>query len=609
MRPSRRHRSADTGETPPTWRALLPFLRPQWPALAGAGASTIVLTLVELAKPWPLALALDQIVRNRHAPFQLEAPDLRLLAAVVALVIVIAVAEALADYFSDLWLYTAGERITHTLRIAVYEHLHRLSLGYHHRAPKGDLVARVTEDVTSIGELFATSLGTIAQGALLLLGMAVVTFFIDPTLALVSFLALPALAILSWRYRLRVRQRARVQRAHEGVIASLAGEALSAMAVVKSSGSERFEGDRVHRRSAERMRIGIEVSRLQARFDGLIGVVTAIATALVIGYGVVRVAHGALSPGDLVVFATYVRRLNSPLRGIAREGTKVSRTMARADRIAEILAADELVEDRPGAHSGGPARGDVALDGVSFRYTPERPVLDTVDLRVPAGSSVAIMGESGAGKSTIGALIVRLHDPTGGRILIDGRDARDCSLAWLRAQIGLVLQDTVLFTGTVEENIAYGTDASRERIVAAAKAVAADGFIRGLPNGYETELGPQGVGLSGGQRQRIGLARTLVRDPRILVLDEPTTGLDAESEATVIAGLRALVFGRTTILITHSLELAAGADEVVVLADGRVVERGAPGEVLGGRTRAPLLDGDRDPERRLAIARGGGGDA
>jgi ATP-binding cassette, subfamily B, bacterial len=608
MTHSRRHSPAD-GQATTTWRALLPFLRPQWPALGGAAASTIVLTFVELAKPWPLALALDQIVRNRHAPFQLEAPDLRLLAAVVGLVIVIALAEALADYFADLWLYSAGERITHTLRIAVYEHLHRLSLGYHHRTPKGDLVARVTEDVTSIGELFATSLGTIAQGALLLLGMAVVTVVIDPVLALVSFLALPALAVLSWRYRLRVRQRARVQRAHEGVIASLAGEALSAMAVVKSSGSERFEGDRVHRRSAERMRVGIEVSRLQARFDGLIGVVTAIATALVIGLGVVRVAHGELSPGDLVVFATYVRRLNSPLRGIAREGTKVSRTMARADRIAEILAADELVEDRPGAHSGPPAHGDVALEDVSFRYAPERPVLDAVDLRVPAGSCVAIMGESGAGKSTIGALIVRLYDPTRGRVLIDGRDARDCSLTWLRAQIGLVLQDTVLFTGTVEENIAYGTGATSERIVAAAQAVAADGFIRGLPDGYETQLGPQGVGLSGGQRQRIGLARTLVRDPHILVLDEPTTGLDAESEAAVIAGLRALMAGRTTILITHSLELAAGADEVIVLADGRVVAQGAPGEVLRGRTRHRLPDGRRDPQRRLAIARSAGGDA
>jgi ABC-type multidrug transport system fused ATPase/permease subunit len=201
------------------------------------------------------------------------------------------------------------------------------------------------------------------------------------------------------------------------------------------------------------------------------------------------------------------------------------------------------------------------------------------------------MGESGAGKSTIGALIVRLYDPTAGRVLIDGRDARDCSLAWLREQVGVVLQDTVLFTGTVEENIAYGTDASRERIVAAARAVAADRFIRGLPDGYDTPLGPLGIGLSGGQRQRIGLARTLVRDPRILVLDEPTTGLDLESEAAVIAGLRALMARRTTILMTHSLNLANGADEVAILDGGRIVAQGPPGEVLASRRRASLAAG------------------
>src|SRR4051794_1434204 len=440
---------------------LMPYLKPQWPALVGAAASTVVLTLVELAKPWPLALAVDHIVRDRSGSFTLAGADIRLLAVVVALVVLIALAEALADYFSDLWLYSAGERITHTLRVAVYEHLHRLSLGYHQRTPKGDLVARVTEDVTAVGDLFAASLGTIVQSALLLIGMAVVTVVIDPLLALVAFLAMPALGLLSYRYRVRVRQGARAQRAHEGEIASLAGEALSAMAVVKASGSERFEGERVHRRSAERMRIGMEVSRLQARFDGLIGVVTAVATALVIGLGVVRIAHGSLSPGDLVVFAMYVRRLNSPLRSIAREATKVSRTMARADRIAEVLAVDEVVNDPPNGYSGPPAAGAVAVDGVSFRYARERPVLEKVSLRVRPRSCVALVGPSGAGKSTIGALVVRLFDPTAGRVLIDGRDARECSLSWLRTQTGVVLQDTILFTGTVEENIAYGTDADR----------------------------------------------------------------------------------------------------------------------------------------------------
>ncbi len=576
----RARRAADGHDPAATRRVLMPFLKPEWPALAGAAGATLVLTLVELAKPWPLAIALDRIVRSRSGGFALSAADVRLLVAVVVLVVVIALAEALADYFSDLWLYSAGERITHTLRVAVYEHLHRLSLGYHQRAQKGDLVARVTEDVTSVGELFAESLGTIAQGTLLLIGMAVVTLAIDPLLALVSFLAIPALAFLSFTYRVRVRQGARVQRAHEGEIASLAGEALSAMAVVKTSGSERFEGERVHVRSQERMRVGIQVSRLQARFDGLVGVVSALATALVIGLGVLRIADGSLSAGDLVVLATYVRRLNTPLRGIAREATKVSRTMARADRIAEVLAVDELLEDRPGAYAGPPAAGEVELRDVSFRYTDDRAGVEGIDLHIPAGASVALVGHSGAGKSTIGALIVRMFDPGRGSVLIDGRDARDCSLAWLRRQVGVVLQDTILFTGTVAENIAYGTDAGMEQVVAAARAVAADRFIRSLPEGYDTRLGPQGVGLSGGQRQRIGLARTLVRDPRILVLDEPTTGLDVESEAEVITGLRALMEGRTTILMTHALDLAVDADVVVMLREGRIVAQGPPAEVL-----------------------------
>jgi ATP-binding cassette, subfamily B, bacterial len=346
------------------------------------------------------------------------------------------------------------------------------------------------------------------------------------------------------------------------------------MPVVKAFGSERFEHDRVERLSATRMDIGVEVARIQARFDGAISVVTAIGTALVVVVGVFRVAAGALTPGDLVVFATYARKLNSPLKDIARESTKTSRALARADEIAEVLAADEMLEERPGAYRGERAAGSIEVEGVSFAHAPGRTALDDVSLRIEPGSRVALVGPSGAGKSTLAALIARFYDPTSGRVLIDGRDLRDCRLSWLRDQIGVLLQDTVLFTGTVADNIAYSTRATREEVVQAAKAAAAHGFVTTLPNGYDTELGPQGVGLSGGQRQRIGIARTLLRDPPVLLLDEPTTGLDAESQRHVLDGLGELMRGRTTVLITHSPELWRTADRVVEIDGGRIANGG-----------------------------------
>ena len=259
--------------------------------------------------------------------------------------------------------------------------------------------------------------------------------------------------------------------------------------------------------------------------------------------------------------------------------------MARAERIAELLSTDEVIEERPHAYRGPRATGDVAIEHVSFAYSGERPALEDVSLDVPAGKRLALIGPSGAGKSTLSALIARFYDPTEGRVLIDGRDARDCSLAWLRDQVAIVLQDTVLFTGSVRENIAYGVDATDEEIVEAAKAAAAHEFIRRLPDGYDTQLGPQGVGLSGGQRQRIGIARTLLRNPPIIILDEPTTALDRESEAQVLEGLDRLMRGRTCILITHSPRLVRTADRVVELDGGRVVRR-ARARAAGAAVRA-----------------------
>jgi ATP-binding cassette subfamily B protein len=551
---------------------LRPYVLRQWPALLGATASTAVIAAAELAKPWPLALIVDHLLDQRTAPFTLDGQDTRLLIGIGALILAIAVAESAATYLSGLWMQSAGERITHELRVAIYDHLQRLSLAFHQRTHKGDLLTRVTEDVNDMGELFSDTLGEMLQSALLAIGMTVVLLFIDPILALLSLTTAPLLVAVSFVFRRKVRERARRQRHQEGDLASVANEALSAMQVVKAFGAEDMESERVRSRSERRMGVGVEVARLQARFDGTVGVIRACATALVTVFGVLRVAKGELSTGDLIVFVSYTRKASSPMRSFAREASKLTAALARADRIAEILSTDEVIEDRPGAYKGPRARGEIELRNVSFAYADERPALSDVSIAIPTGSRLALTGPSGAGKSTLSALVARFYDPTHGSVLIDGRDARDCSLRWLRDQVAVVLQDTVLFSGSVRENIAYGTDATPAQIVDAAKAAAAHDFIQSLPEGYDTELGPQGAGLSGGQRQRIGIARTLLRDPPVIILDEPTTSLDRDSEDAVLEGLDRLMRGRTCLLITHSPRLARTADRILELDHGRIVQ-------------------------------------
>jgi ABC-type glutathione transport system ATPase component/Ser/Thr protein kinase RdoA (MazF antagonist) len=340
---------------------------------------------------------------------------------------------------------------------------------------------------------------------------------------------------------------------------------------VKAFGAEPYEHQRLRDKSEERLRAGYDITRIESRFARIIDLVGASGTAAVLVVGVLRVASGVVSPGELVVMVSYTKKMHRPLRDIARQAGRIARSMARAERISEILATDDVLMDRPHAYRGARAQGALEVDGASFSYEPDRPALEGISMRIPAGSKVAVVGRSGAGKSTLAALIARFHDPTYGRVLLDGRDLRDCSLAWLRDQVGLVLQETVLFSGTVAENIAYGVDATQAEIEAAAKTAGAHGFICELPEGYDTELGPRGIGLSGGQRQRIAIARTLLRDPPILILDEPTTGLDAASEAQVLDGLTSLMRGRTTIVISHSPRLIQCADRIVSIEDGHIV--------------------------------------
>ena len=550
-------------------------------ALGLAAIATVAVVAAYLARPFPLALAVDQVIGDHvSGGFDLTAADWRLLLALAGGVLVIALVNALGSHLAEDKLEDAAERIVHRLRVDTYARLQRLSLAYHERHHTGDLVTRVTGDVNAVGSLFSDSLGGLAQAGMLLAGMLIVSLLIDPLLALTAFAAAPALALTAIRFRPKVRRVAQRQRAAFKELASLSDESISSMRTVKAFGAERYEEERLEAKSEEIMELAREASRIEGRFSGILDTLGAVALALVVVVGVLRVAAGAITAGELIVMYTYARRTDRPLRSIARNAAKASRSLTRAESIAEVLGAEEVVKDRPGAYRGDRATGELELQDVSFDYEPGRPALTEVSLTVPAGQKVALVGRSGAGKSTLAALMARFYDPTSGRVLIDGRDARDCAVAWLREQFGLVLQETILFTGTVAENIAYGLDAVQEKVVDAARAAAAHDFIQALPGGYETPLGPRGVALSGGQRQRIAIARTLLRDPPVLLLDEPTSGLDAVSESEALRGLEALMSGRTTIVITHSPRLARGADRVVVLEDGRLVDDGEPARLL-----------------------------
>jgi ABC-type multidrug transport system fused ATPase/permease subunit len=594
----------------PALRLLWDHARRHWPALAGAAVSTVALTAAQLAAPWPLKIAIDELVTGRGTQFDLDPSDISLLLGLAALVLGIAIVNAAAAFFSEFWLNRSGEQIVHDLRTGTYEHLQRLSLMFHSNRPTGDLVARVTGDVNAVGDLFSQTLGTLASASMILVGMFAVTFWLDPLLAFVAFLVTPALLATTMHYQKRIRQMARSQRAKEGEIASLATEALSAMQVIKAFGTERFEHDRVLQRSAERLQVGVESSRVEARFGAWVDILGAVATALVLGLGVLSVADGRITPGDLVVVVAYTNKLYKPLKDIAKQASRAARALARLERIAEILSSDMvLVDGSDGPVPDHRAAGVLDLDDVHFRYIETRPALNGVTLHVPTGSRLALVGESGAGKSTVGALVARFYDPSQGSVSVDGRDAREWPLRWVRNQVGVLLQDTILFSGTVGENIAYGTDADQSRIEEVARAADALRFITSLPDGFDTMLGPGGLGLSGGQRQRIGIARVLLRDPPILVLDEPTTGLDAESEQQVMAGLQRLIEGRTTILITHSTALARGADQVAVLSGGRVVEHGTPEQLLASDSAFARLTGTQQrldlsgPDPDLLVAR------
>jgi len=561
--------------------------RYRWP-LALAACLTVVETLMDLAKPWPLLLAIDHAIGGQPlaepwAGWLGIVPDGRVgLAAVAALAMVaLAIARALVAYLAMYLSDASAERIGADARSLLHARLLDLSLRFHHRQRTGDLAARLTTDVGRVQDALVDWFTTVVPEVLTLVGMAAVLLAIDPALALAALAVLPPLALVVFLRRRRLRAAQLDYRDREGGLAASVTESMRNISLIQAFGLEPATQDTFATRNRATALSGMGVVELNARYQPTADVIVAIGSALVLWVGVTQVISGRITLGMLVVVVSYVASLYAPVRALARLSATFGKAAASRTRLSEIVACDEVMPERPGAPALAGLEHELTLRSVSFAYSPDRPVLHRVSLRVPAGATFCIVGPTGAGKSTLLSLMLRLYDPDEGSIEVDGRDLRAFDLRTIRRRMSLVPQEPAIFDGTLHENIALGsTTAGEPEVRRAARLAQLDEFASRLPAGYDTPVGEGGVLLSGGQRRRLAIARALVREAAVLLLDEPTSGLDVESEAQVMSAIRVASAGRTVVMVTHRLTLAAVADEVAVLRGGRIVEQGNPAELL-----------------------------
>ncbi len=569
-------------------QAMRPDLRGEGRLAVGGLLALLLVVGTRLLEPWPVKYVIDAVL-PAAVPGGPVAPGVEQLIWVAAGVTLALVAvRAVGSYVSTVAFALAGSRVTTRLRGRIYDHLLALSLRFHDRSRAGDLLTRLTGDVQRLQEVAVTAGLPLVANLMTFVGMGIVMLVLDPMLALAVFLAIPVFLLTSGRTSGKITDASREQRKREGEIAAVAGEALSAMRVVHAYRLEPVLSGQFTASNNKTLLSGVKARRLAAglerRTDFLIG----IATAAVLLIGARRVLAGALTPGELVVFLTYLKTAFKPMRDVAKQTGRIARAAASGERVADLLDIVPDVRDRSHARPLRSVRGDVRLEDVRVEYEPGHRVLDGVNLWIRPGDRVALVGSSGAGKSTITSLLLRFTDPTVGTVRLDGHDVRDLTLESLRSHVTVVLQDSVLFATSVMENIRWGRPAaSDDDVRTAARDANAHDFIEGLPAGYETVLGERGVTLSGGQRQRIAIARAILRDAGVVVLDEPTTGLDEGNAQTVLAALDRLTNGRTTILVTHDPALMRTADRVLLVEDGAVREVDRPVDAVDGGNNDP----------------------
>ena len=545
----------------------------------------LVYTLVALAPPYLAKLAIDEGIKEL---------DLGRLTWIVALFLVVALATLVLSGANTYVTGWVGERVLADLRNTLFAHLERLSLGFYERNRAGVIISRITNDVEALDQLVTDGVTSLIQNTLLLLGTAVVLFFLDWKLALATLTVLPLMAIATAWFRSRSNRAYRNVRERLGLVTGTLAEDIAGMRVVQSFTREpvqeqAFQGVNDRYRAAN-----YDTVVLNGIYFPVVDLLSSAATAIVFGYGGWLVYHGDMSAGTLFAFALYLSNFFDPIQQLSQLYNTFLSAIAALDKIVGVLDEQPQVVDRPDADELPRIEGRVRFDRVRFRYGPEFPeVLHGLDLDVPAGTTVALVGHTGAGKSTIAKLIARFYDPTEGTISIDGHDLSNVTQRSLRRQLGIVPQEGFLFGTTIAENIAFGRpDAEPAEIAAASEAVGAHPFILELEDGYETQLGERGTRLSLGQRQLVAFARALLADPRILILDEATSSVDIGTERQIERALRRLLAGRTAFVIAHRLSTIRDADVIVVLEHGRVVEQGTHDELIARRGLYTSLYGD-----------------
>lgn len=567
-----------------------PFVQPHSWRIAAGTALVLAGTATGLLRPWPLKYLFDNVLAGDATPASARVALLLVAAAIAAIAAADGAFKALRRYI----LGAAGQKVGFGIQTAVYDRLQHLSLTFHDKYATGELITRITKDVENVQTLATETLVEAGSHALKLVGIVIVTYWLDWRLGLAMLILAPILLLASTRYRRRVHAAEQEAREREGEMTSVAQETLSAMRLVKAYGRESLETTRFTTHARQWTGAAVRVLRTEAVLGAVVDALVAVVIAGLVWLAAAQVLAGAITVGVLVIFISYLREFYDPVGSLSKLAGRISRIRVRAERIADVLRETPTVRDLPGATPAPRLRGRIEFEHVTFGYVPTEPVLKDVSFRVEPGQVVALAGPTGSGKTTVAALVARLYDPSHGRVLIDGRDVRSYTLASLRPQIAWLLQDSILFRATVWDNIAYGRpDATREEIIAAAKTANAHGFIMALPNGYDSLIGERGETLSGGQRQLIAIARAIIRDAPILILDEPTAGLDAASQRIVRDALERLVRGRTALLISHDVENLRLADVILVLENGRVVDRGSYRELIdrGGR----LADGTGRP--------------